>query len=76
MNDEFHCRGCYVLGSACGQCSRCEKELLDLIEELTDKNQCHVDGDFYCSTHKIVSITGCPHGHAQLVLKCRKARKR
>ena len=54
------CRGSYILGSACGECSKCEKFLIELLRELTDNEVCSYDHHGYCQTH-FLSEKPCPN---------------
>ena len=62
----IQCRGCYVLGSACGECRRCCNELVALIEELLDPDPCMYDHDGNCQAHSMHSRP-CPHEVAKHV---------
>lgn len=38
---ELVCKGCYVLGSACGKCERCREEIMKLYNEDKISRPCH-----------------------------------
>lgn len=69
------CRGSYVLGTACGQCRRCESELLALVMKLMDETPCQYDHHGYCQEHGLYSAP-CPHSVAQQVMNQRGKKRK
>jgi len=59
------CRGSYGIGSACGRCLRCERELGEMINKLVGDNPCVYDGE-WCQTHH--HWRPCPHEQAKKIL--------
>jgi hypothetical protein len=61
------CRGSFVLHTACGECARCVRELLELISNLTDTDDCAYDHNDRCHTHQMAERP-CPHDTATKIL--------
>lgn len=72
--DEMTCRGSWRLGSACGHCRRCVRELLLLLTELTWENDpCSYDHNGLCQSHNLHEKP-CPHESAKHAITTAKSR--
>ena len=68
MSKPKQCHGRYVTGTACGRCSRCEDELLELLAAIVDEDPCQYDHHGYCQSHGLFSKP-CPHERVNAILK-------
>jgi hypothetical protein len=61
------CRGSFVSNTACGECARCVRELLELTANLADTSECEYDYQDRCRTHQMAERP-CPHETAAKIL--------